>query len=383
LPERVPRPTPTLNEIDTPVASIQNGRVIFSLSFSSRSFDEDEVSVVMRFLSYLFRRFVGIAAVLVGVSIVIFIISHVIPADPALVALGDHATQEQVVAFRAEYGLDKPLVEQYLIYVNGLFHGDMGKSIRTLRPVADDLRDFVPATIELALAALILSLVIGLPVGIWSSLWRDRLPDHVVRLFSILGASLPIFWLGLVLIGIFYYQLNWLPMGGRIDQFLQPPRTITGLYVVDSILTGNLDTLINSLVHLILPAFALGYYSAAVIARMTRSSMLEVLGQDYLRTARAKGLVERMVILRHALRNAMLPTLTIIGTTFGNLLGGAVLTETVFNWSGLGRYVTQSAVFLDFPAVMGVTLLAAVVYAITNLIVDLFYFVLDPRLQYG
>ena len=259
----------------------------------------------------------------------------------------------------------------------------MGKSIRTQRPVSQDLHDFLPATIELALMALLLSLVAGIPLGIWSALWRNRLPDHIIRLVSITGASLPVFWLGLVLIGIFYYKLNWLPLGGRIDKFIPPPTSITGLYVFDSLVTGNWAALKSSLIHLVLPTIVLGYYSTAIISRMVRSSMLEVLSQDYLRTARAKGLVQRLVIGRHALRNAMLPVLTIIGVTFGNLLSGAVLTETVFGWGGLGRYATQSAISLDFPAVMGVTLLSAVVYAITNLLVDLGYFVLDPRVQYG
>jgi peptide/nickel transport system permease protein len=337
----------------------------------------------MQFLTYLLRRFAGIILVLIGVSIITFLISHVIPADPVLAALGDHATPEQVTAFRQEYGLDKPLVEQYFLYAGSLIRGDMGKSIRTLRPVSQDLHDFLPATIELALMALLLSLVVGIPLGIGSAMWRNRPPDHIIRLISIVGASLPVFWLGLVLIGIFYYKLNWLPLGGRIDTFIAPPKTITGLYVFDSLLTGNWAALKSSLVHLVLPTTVLGYYSTAIISRMVRSSMLEVLSQDYLRTARAKGVVERLVILRHALRNAILPVLTIIGVTFGNLLSGAVLTETVFGWSGLGRYATQSAIALDFPAVMGITLLSAVVYAFTNLLVDLGYFVLDPRVQYG
>ncbi len=337
----------------------------------------------MVFLAYFFRRIVGIVLVLAGVSVVTFAVSHIIPADPVLVALGDHATDEQIIKFRAEYGLDKPLVEQYWIYLTGLVRGDLGKSIRTFRPVATDLNDFIPATIELALAALVISLVLGIPIGVWSSLWHNRLPDHIVRFFGIIGASLPIFWLGLVMIGILYYNLGWLPGGGRIDQFLKPPPRISGLYTVDSLLTGNWATLKDSLLHLIMPAFAIGYYTTAVISRMTRSSMLEVLGQDYIRTARAKGLRERAVVVRHGLRNAMLPTLTIIGATFGNLLSGAVLTETVFNWSGIGRYATQSAVFLDFPAVMGVALLSAVVYALANLVVDLLYFALDPRTQNG
>ncbi|MEK7784113.1 MAG: ABC transporter permease, partial [Chloroflexota bacterium] len=207
--------------------------------------------------------------------------------------------------------------------------------------------------------------------------------DHFVRVFSLVGGSLPIFWLGLMLISLFYSRLDWLPSGARLDQFLDPPRSITGLYVVDSLLTGNVATLQSSLHHLILPAFTLGYFSTAVIARMMRSSMLEVMRQDYMLVARAKGLRQQAVIVRHGLRNALIPTLTIIGVTFGSLLSGAVLTETIFSWPGLGRYATASAISLDFPAVMGVTLLAAVIYPLANLLVDLGYHWLDPRIQHG
>ena len=336
----------------------------------------------MQFLIYLFKRFLGIIFVLAGVSVITFFISHVIPADPALVALGDHATPELVAAFRTQNGLDKSLVEQYIFYTGGLLHGDLGNSIRTIRPVADDLHDFLPATIELTLSALLFSLLIGLPVGIWSALNLNRWPDYFLRTFSTLGASLPTFWLGLVLIGLFYYKLSWLPLGGRIDQFVQPPRSITGLYVVDSLLSWNFEALKSSLLHLVLPTFTLGYYSTSVFSRIVRASMLDVLQQDYLRTARAKGMPERLVILLHAVRNAILPVLTAIGLTFGTLLSGAVLTESVFSWNGLGRYSSQSAVALDFPAVMGVALLSAAIFAVTNLCVDLSYFSLDPRIQY-
>ncbi|MBI3244863.1 MAG: ABC transporter permease [Chloroflexi bacterium] len=337
----------------------------------------------MRLLTYFIRRLVGIVFVMVGVSIITFAISHVVPADPVAAALGDHATDDQIAAFRAEYGLDKPLAEQYVIYMTGLLHGDLGRSIRTRRPVADDLRDFLPATFELSFAALIVSLFIGLPAGMISAVARNRLPDHFVRVFSLVGGSLPIFWLGLMLISLFYSRLDWLPSGARLDQFLDPPHSITGLYVVDSLLTGNVAALQSSLHHLLLPAFTLGYFSTAVIARMMRSSMLEVMRQDYMLVARAKGLRQRAVILRHGLRNALIPTLTIIGVTFGSLLSGAVLTETIFSWPGLGRYATASAISLDFPAVMGVTLLAAVIYPLANLLVDLGYHWLDPRIQHG
>jgi peptide/nickel transport system permease protein len=337
----------------------------------------------MRFLGFLARRVVGIAAVMIGVSVITFAISHVIPADPVAAALGDHATDAQIAQFRAEYRLDRPLPEQYLIYATGILHGDLGKSIRTRRSVADDLADSFPATLELSFAALLISIVLGVPAGVWSAISRGRLPDYVVRVLSLAGGSLPVFWLGLIVIGLFYYQLGWFPGGGRLDTFVAPPPTRTGLYVLDSILAGDLEALRSSLVHLVLPAVTLGYFSTAVIARMTRSSMLEVLGQDYMRTARAKGLREPVIVLRHALRNALIPTVTIIGLTFGSLLSGAVLTETIFSWPGLGRYATASAVSLDFPAVLGVTLLAAIVYPLANLIVDVAYYWLDPRIQHG
>jgi peptide/nickel transport system permease protein len=334
----------------------------------------------MNSLIFMTRRIVGILLVLAGVSVITFAISHLIPSDPVAAALGDRASEGQILQFRAEYGLDKPLAEQYLLYVSHLVHGDLGISIRTRNPVADDLRAFFPATFELSVAALLISLFMGIPMGIWSALFQDRLPDSIVRVFSLIGGSMPTFWLGLVLIGVAYGRLGLLPSGGRIDDFIQPPPAITGLYVVDSLLSGNMVALKSSLQHLVLPAFTLGYFATAVIARMMRSSMLEVLPQDFIRTARAKGLSERLVILRHALPNAMIPSLTIIGIALGSLLSGAVLTETVFSWPGLGRYATASAMSLDFPAVMGVTLLAAVIYSVANLVVDLGYGWLDPRM---
>jgi peptide/nickel transport system permease protein len=337
----------------------------------------------MNFWNYLARRSIGIVLVLLGVTIITFTISHIVPGDPAAAALGDRARDEQVRAFREKHGLDKPLPEQYLLYMQGLLQGDLGDSIRSRRPVRQDLEEFFPATLELAMAALVIAIVIGIPAGIWSAMHRNQWQDNIVRIFSLVGGSLPIFWLGLLAIGLFYDQLGWLPAGGRIDQFMQPPQRITGMFTIDSLLTGNIPALGNSLQHLLLPAFILGYFSTAVIARMMRSSMLEVLNQDYLRTARAKGLRERVVIIRHAFRNALIPTLTIIGITFGSLLSGAVLTETIFSWPGLGRYATASAIGLDFPAVLGVTLVAAIAYTLSSLFVDLSYAWLDPRIRHG
>ena len=337
----------------------------------------------MAYGSFVLRRLVGLVAVMLGVSVITFALSHIVPGDPAIAALGDHATDAQIAQFRAEYGLDQPVPTQYFIYLRNLAQGDLGQSIRTRRPVSEDLRNFFPATLELSLAALLIALVLGIPLGVWSALAHNKLPDYFVRLFALAGGSLPIFWLGLIFIGILYGRLGLLPSGGRLDQFLPPPPTITGLYVLDSLLSGNATTLANALRHLILPAFTLGYFSTAVIARMMRSSMLEVLRHDYILAARAKGLTRQKAILKHGLRNALLPTLTVIGVTFGSLLSGAVLTETIFSWPGLGGYATTSAISLDFPAVMGVTLLAAFIYPLANLLVDLGYHWLDPRIRYG
>ena len=337
----------------------------------------------MTLLSYLLRRLVGFVGVMIGVSIITFGLSHLVPADPAVVAMGDHATDAQINAFREKYGLNKPVPEQYWIYVASLLHGDLGISLRTRRPVAADLHDFFPATFELSLAALILSIFIGIPAGVVSATARNRLPDHVVRILSLIGGSVPIFWLGLILIGFFYGRLGWLPGGARIDKFIPPPPMITGLFTVDSLLAADYKAFWSSVHHLLLPALALGYFSTAIISRMMRSSMLEVLNQQYVLAARAKGLRQGKVVWRHAARNALIPTVTTIGVTFGSLLSGAVLTETIFSWPGLGRYATNSAINLDFPAVMGVTLLAALVYTITNLIVDVGYHWLDPRIRNG
>ncbi len=320
---------------------------------------------------------------MIGVSIITFFLSHLVPADPAIVALGDHATDSQLNTFREKYGLNKPVLEQYWIYVTNLVQGDLGISLRTRRPVADDLRDFFPATFELSLAALVFSILIGIPAGVISATARNRLPDHIVRVVSLIGGSVPIFWLGLMVISLFYGRLGWLPGGARLDKFIPAPPTVTGLFTLDSLLASNFQAFWSAAQHLVLPALTLGYFSTAIIARMMRSSMLEVLNLDYVLVARAKGLSQGKVIWRHAVRNALIPTVTTIGVTFGSLLSGAVLTETIFSWPGLGRYATYSATNLDFPAVMGVTLLAALVYTTANLVVDLGYHWLDPRIRHG
>lgn len=332
-------------------------------------------------LRFILRRLLGLVFVLAGVSIFTFFIAQVVPVDPAAAALGAKAREEQIAAYRQELGLDRPVWEQYGHYVSRLLQGDLGTSIRTRRPVADDLRDFFPATLELSLAALLVALLFGIPFGIVAALRRNSWVDALARLIALVGGSLPIFYIGLLGLGLFYRQLRWLPGQGRLDSTLNPPELITGLFTLDALLTRNWTVLENALWHLILPAITLGYFSTAVLLRITRSSMLEALSQDYVRTARAKGLREQFVVLRHVFKNALPPVLTTIGLTFGSLLSGAVLTETVFGWPGLGRYATTSVSNLDLPAVMGVTLLAAIIYPAVNTLVDIGYSLVDPRVR--
>lgn len=330
---------------------------------------------------FMMRRLAGLLFVVFGVSIFTFTIAQLVPVDPAASALGANAREEQIEAYRLELGLDRPIWEQYVRYLARLLQGDLGESIRTRRPVVDDLRDFFPATLELSLAALVVSLCIGIPLGIIAALRRNHWLDAAARLFALVGGSMPIFYVGLLGLGLFYRTLRWLPGPGRLDSTLTPPNTITGLFTIDALLTGNWPILQNTIMHLILPALTLGYFSTAVLLRITRSSMLEAMSQDYVRTARAKGLAERLVVLRHVFKNSLPPVLTTIGITFGSLLSGAVLTETVFGWPGLGKYATTSVSNLDLPAVMGVTLLAATVYPLVNTLVDIGYSLVDPRVR--
>ncbi|MFZ5828237.1 MAG: ABC transporter permease [Bacillota bacterium] len=336
----------------------------------------------MSFWRFVARRLVLMLVVLAGVSVITFALTHIVPADPVAAALGDRATEEQIAKVREQLGLNKPLYVQFGIYVKGLLQGNLGESIRNRRPVIEDLVTYLPATLELSTGAILVAILVGVPTGVISAVYKDRFQDQFTRIFSLIGVSVPVFYLALVLLGLLYTKLGWVPGSGRLDTYTVPPAEVTGLILVDSILEGNWHALSDGLWHLLLPSFVLGFHSAGVITRMTRSSMLEVLTQDYVRTARAKGLNERTVIFRHALRNAMIPTVTVIGLAYGSLLAGAVLTETIFSWPGIGRYATDSVVNLDIPAIMGVTLVAAVIYSFANLVVDLTYGALDPRIRY-
>jgi peptide/nickel transport system permease protein len=329
----------------------------------------------------IIRRLLLMIPLGIGMTLIAFVVSHSVPADPVAAHLGQRSMEDPaiVAAFRAQWGLDRPLPEQYLTYLRNLMQGNLGLSIRTHMPVAEDLGRYLPASAELALIATLVGIVLGIPFGVASAVRRNKWIDHVVRGVSLLGVSTPVFWLGLIGLYVFYFRLGWLPGPGRLDVGMPEPTHITGMYTVDSLLSGNMAALGISLRHLLLPGLVLASVYLALVTRMTRSSMLEVLSADYVRTARGKGLTERAVIYRHALRNALIPTITVLGLAFGDILAGTVLTETIFSWPGIGRYAYQSAVTLDFPAIMGVSLLIAAVFISVNLITDLAYTFFDPR----
>lgn len=332
---------------------------------------------------YLLRRMLLAVPLIIGISLVAFVIANLVPSDPTAANLGERAAAdpEIVTAFRQRWGLDQPLHIQYFTYLSNLLQGDLGKSIRTGRPVAEELGKYLPATVELATAGILVALTTGITLGIVSAVWRNRPIDFVARILSLIGVSAPVFWLALIALLVFYLRLRILPGPGRLDAVLSPPPTVTGLYTVDGILAGQWHIVGNAIAHLILPSLVLGAYSAGLITRITRSAMLEVLSREYMTTARAKGLRERTVIFRHGLRNALIPVVTVVGLSYSNLLTGAVLTETIFSWSGVGRYAYDAARSLDFAPIMGVSMLVAIVFVITNLIVDLLYYVIDPRIR--
>lgn len=321
--------------------------------------------------------------VLFGVMTIIFFISHVIPADPVAAMLGGQAPPELIEELRTKWNLDKTLPEQYGIYVWRLFQGDFGISISTGKPVLSDLTHFFPATFELATTATILSIIVGILLGIISAVKRGGLADHISRVFALSGISMPVFWLGLLLLLLFYYRLGWLPGAGQLPYYMSRPPWVTGFITLDSLIAGRFDAFVSAVKHLIMPAVVLSFYGIAAISRITRSSMLDVLREDYTNTARAKGLREVVVVMKHALKNAMLPVITIAGITYGRLLEGSIITETIFAWPGLGRYATNAFLSIDFPAVVGSTILIALLYAMSNLIVDILYAYLNPKIKYG
>lgn len=332
-------------------------------------------------LQYTCRRILTLTYVLLGVSLTIFLLMRSIPGDPALVMLGERATPDRIAEVRRDLGLDRPLTVQYGLYVKNILTGNLGRSIHTNTRVSEELLERLPATLELSLAAMGIAMCFGIVAGVLSATRQYSLLDSGVMLLSLAGVSMPIFWLGLMMIWAFALVLGVFPPSGRLDVrlFLD---TVTGFHLIDGILTRNWEAFWDALWHLILPSLTLATVPLAVMARMTRSSLLEVLRQEYIMTARSKGLNEWVVIGRHALRNALIPILTIGGLQFGLLLGGAILTETIFSWPGLGRLLYNAVLARDYPLVQGATLLIAAMFSLLNLMVDLLYAVVHPKIRY-
>lgn len=333
---------------------------------------------------YVAKRLVLMMFVLLGASIISFVVVRIVPSSPEAMLVGAHARPDEIAKARVELGLDKPLYIQYLIYIERIFHGDLGISLKTKRPVIQDILTYWPATFELTTVAMAIAIVVGIPLGVVSAVRKDSLIDHFSRIFSLSGVSIPIFWMGMLLQLAFFSSLNILPLQGRIDpdvMYSNPVTVITGVYTVDTLVTGNMVAFVSCVKHILLPAATLAFASLATITRMTRSSMLEVLRENYARAARSFGLPERTVIYKFCLRNALIPTLTVVGLSYGVALGGTFLVESIFNWPGLGRYMAEALVSFDYPSIVGVTLFYAVMYVIVNLIVDLLYAYIDPRVR--
>jgi peptide/nickel transport system permease protein len=331
--------------------------------------------------TFLARRFAFLFLVIIGVSVITFVVSHVVAADPVALIAGKEATPDRIALIRREYGLDQSLPQQYLTYMGKLVHGDLGQSFTSRRAVLDDFLDYFPATVELTFYAMIICVAVGVPLGVYSGLKRGAWIDQLTRILSVAGTAMPLFWLGLLLQLLFFGKLGWLPESGRLDIFQSAPRHITGIYTLDSLVTLNFTALLNTLKHVLLPASCLAFASLSLVIRVTRSSMIDVITQDYIRTARAKGLKRQSVIMRHAMRNALIPTTTLLGLQVGNLLSGTFLVETVFSWPGIGFYSVNTIQNFDYQAIMSITVILAITYTLVNLAVDLLYTKLDPRLQ--
>jgi len=342
--------------------------------------EASRVSLLSRTLWPLLRLILTVAVTFFGLLLVTFLIARVVPIDPVLAIVGERASPETYQAAYKALGLDRPLYEQFFVYVGKILRGDFGDSLLTARPVLEDVARVFPATLELATVATIIGVALGIPGGVFAAVYQGRWPDHLVRVLGLFGYSMPVFWLGLMGLLVFYGILDWVAGPGRLDIFYEDivPR-VTGVILVDSLLAGDLEVFNNALSHIILPASVLGYYSLAYISRMTRSFMLEQLSQEYVTTARVKGLSEVRVIWRHALGNVMVPLITVIALSYASLLEGSVLTEIVFAWPGLGLYITNSLLSADMNAVLGGTIVVGSVFIGLNLLSDLLYRVVDPR----
>lgn len=332
-------------------------------------------------LKYVARRLAQLVPVLIGISVLLFLGLHLVPGDVAQLLLGDKGTPEDLARLRHELGLDKPVWVQYTIFAGNAVQGDFGISLRTRRPALDEVWDALPMTVELSAAALLVSVLLGIPLGMLAARYQYSALDNLSMIGASIGVSMPVFWTGLLLMMVFGGHFHWFPIGGILNESVALKR-VTGIHVLDGILTRNWAATWSALRHLVLPAIALGSIPMAIITRMTRSTMLEVLHTDYVRTARAKGLNERVVVMRHALRNALIPVVTVVGLQLGLLLSGAVLTETIFALPGLGRLVVTSLLARDYSVVQAAVLVTATGFVLINLIVDLLYAYLDPRIKY-
>jgi len=338
----------------------------------------------MGFFNYLTRRLALVLPTLFGVSLICFVLTYVLPGNPAMVKAGPFATPEHLAEMEHQMGLDRSLPEQYFRYVSGLVRGDLGESASTGRPVAQDFLQRLPATLELNLASLLIAIVIGIPLGVLSAVHRDSFIDHVGRVLGITGVAMPSFWTGLLFVYVFFYWLNVAPSPlGRLGSGLEPPQHVTGLYVIDSLMSGNWATLRSSLHQLMLPAATLGLSVMAPVARMVRSTMLEILESDYIKAAWAAGLTRRTVIYGDALRNALIPVITISGIVFGFLMSGNAVVETVFAWPGIGNYAVTALLTKDSAPIQSFILFVAVMYVVVNLGVDIAYGLVDPRIRLG
>ena len=334
-------------------------------------------------ITYFLRRLLGLIPVLFGISLLVFAFVRAIPGDPAIVLLGERANEASLARIRTNMGLDRPLPEQYIKYMGELLQGNLGTSIFSQIAISDDIKRRFPATLELSLAAMFFALLVGVPLGIVAAVRRNTIVDNAAMMIALVGVSMPVFWLGMIMKFIFSVQSKVFPPSARIDDILSFTFVpITNMYILDGILRLSPAIVWDATLHLVMPAIALGTIPMAIIARMTRSSMVEVLSQDYVRTARAKGLVQRTVIWKHALRNAMLPVITVVGLSFGGLLSGAVLTESIFAWSGIGSWIYEGISQRDYPVIQSGVLLVSFVFVLVNLMVDMSYAFFDPRIQY-
>ncbi len=338
----------------------------------------------MRLLVYIGKRLLLLIPTLLGVSIFCFTLIRVLPGNPVYMIVGPYATQEEIARVKADLGLEKPIHEQYLIYLNDVLHGDLGYSWHTSQPVAKDLVQRFPLSLELSTLSLIITLAVAIPLGVVSAVNRGSWIDHIARVVAVAGVSMPLFWSGLILSYVFFFRLHWAPAPmGVLDPMMQAPPRVTGMILADSLIAGRWDALRSALAHLALPAITLAFSMIGSVTRMTRSSMAEVLHSDFVRTATAFGLPRRTVIYRDALQNALLPVVTMVGVLYGFALGGTVLVEMIFGLAGMGNYSFGSIMNMDYAGVEGVVLMVAVIFVVVNLLVDILYAIIDPRISYG